>query len=466
MKKYFRNYKIELVSKFLFGNKFGEFLTLPIHEVINLTSGDNLPKSKMIEGDYDVYGGGGITGHTHHEYNIDEKTIGIGRVGARCGCVFHVKEKSWVTDNALLVKDYSEEFDLNFLLHYLNYCQLNKYANNSLQPVISKKRLSDVQIPQIPLSMQKEIGRLFDSISQGKDVEELVKKFEVENSLKFEQYWVELNKKVSDQLVDLKNLRQAILQEAIQGKLVAQDPTDEPATGLLARIKAEKERLIKEKKIKKEKPLLGIKEEEVPFDLPEGWVWCRLNDITSKLGSGSTPRGGKSAYSKQGIKFLRSQNIYNDGLKLNDVVFINEETNQKMKGTIVRPNDLLLNITGGSIGRAVRIPKDFDIANVSQHVSIIRPVISELSDYLHFLILSDYFQKSIISSVTGAGREGLPKYKMLMFLIPLPPLKEIPRTINKVRELLSLIDNLEQQTQAQQQDAEILMQGVLAEAFS
>jgi type I restriction enzyme S subunit len=95
-------------------------------------------------------------------------------------------------------------------------------------------------------------------------------------------------------------LKGLILQLAVQGKLVPQDPNDEPASRLLQRTAAEKERLVKEKKIKKEAPLPAIAEEEIPYDLPEGWSWCRLGEIAIKLGAGSTPLGGKEVYSNTG----------------------------------------------------------------------------------------------------------------------------------------------------------------------
>src|SRR5207247_2217934 len=106
--------------------------------------------------------------------------------------------------------------------------------------------------------------------------------------------------------------------------------------------------------------------QNVPFSLPDGWAWVRLAQICSKTGSGSTPRGGKAIYQKTGIAFLRSQNVHNDGLRLDYVVYISPETHAKMAGTAVRSDDLLLNITGGSIGRCCRVATDFAEANVSQ----------------------------------------------------------------------------------------------------
>jgi len=107
----------------------------------------------------------------------------------------------------------------------------------------------------------------------------------------------------------IKKLRELILSLAMQGKLVPQDEADQPASELLKEIAAEKGRLVKDGKIKTSNPLPEIKPDEIPYDLPKSWEWVRLDDIVSKIGSGSTPRGGKESYLTEGIPFLRSQNI-------------------------------------------------------------------------------------------------------------------------------------------------------------
>ena len=242
--------------------------------------------------------------------------------------------------------------------------------------------------------------------------------------------------------MDTKALRQKILDLAIHGKLVQQDPNDEPASVLLERIKAEKERLVKEGKIKKSKKPAKTSDtphyENVPFEIPNSWVWTTIEEICSKIGSGSTPRG--SNYSANGIPFFRSQNVYNDRLVYDDIKYISEEVHQKMKGTEVLANDLLLNITGGSLGRCAVVPADFNCGNVSQHVCIMRSVLVE-PEYFHALVLSSYFAKSM--KITGSGREGLPKYSLEQMAFPLPPLSEQQRIVMEIEKLFALIDQIE-----------------------
>lgn len=275
----------------------------------------------------------------------------------------------------------------------------------------------------------------------------------------------ELTSELSHQLYIVKQLRQSFLREAMQGKLCQVElvsESQETGQQLLEKIKAEKSQLIADKKIKKEKPLSPITKDEIPFEIPEHWAWARLGTICSKIGSGSTPKG--SNYSEIGKPFFRSQNIHDNGLVYDDIKFVSDCVQKQMNGTVVFENDILLNITGGSMGRCALVPNDFDEGNVSQHVCIIRPI-SLSNEFIHRLTLSPYFQKLIFSSTTGAGREGLPKYNLEQFLVPLPPLLEQQQIVTKLEELMSFCDGLEKSIKESQGLNEKLLQQVLREAL-
>ncbi len=257
-------------------------------------------------------------------------------------------------------------------------------------------------------------------------------------------------------------LRELILQLAVQGKLVPQDPKDEPASELLKKIKAEKERLVKEGKIKRDKSLAEIEEEEKPFELPSGWEWVRLNALLQKIGAGSTPLGGREVYVPTGVKFLRSQNVWDDGLRLDSVAFITPKIHAGMSGTVVVANDLLFNITGASIGRCAVVPSDFDEANVSQHVTIIRSAMPELNAFLHKVLVSRHVQQAVMDVQVGVSREGLSIAKLGQFLIPLPPLAEQSRIVTRVQELMQLCDALEAKVTREAQQHETLLRTLLA----
>ncbi|MEG3086290.1 restriction endonuclease subunit S [Sphingomonas sp. PB4P5] len=243
--------------------------------------------------------------------------------------------------------------------------------------------------------------------------------------------------RIADAPDAIARLRRFVLDLAVRGKLVEQDAGDEPAAELLKRIAAEKA------KLRLKAPANHHDIDEPPFQLRTGWHWTAVGEICSKTGSGSTPRGGKEVYKSSGIPFLRSQNVYDDGLRLDDVAFIDAATHQRMGSTKVLARDLLLNITGGSMGRCCRVPDDFDEANVSQHVAILRLAVCGTEDFLHLLVRSPYFQAFIFEEQTGAGRGGLPKNRMDNIAVALPPLAEQHRIVAKVDELMALCDQLE-----------------------
>lgn len=315
---------------------------------------------------------------------------------------------------------------------------------------------------ELLVSQMKGMANVSLSISKIAEVEVIVPAFDkqleiVELEAKLVSKELFLDQLCSEQFTHLERLNQTILHEAVQGKLVPQNPEDEPATELLKRIKIEKA-----KSRKNEKPLPLIKKEEIPFDIPESWVWCRLADICIKIGSGSTPKG--SNYSKSGYPFFRSQNIYNNGLVYSDIKFVSNEVQRRMDGTTVIPEDILLNITGGSLGRCALVPTDFKKGNVSQHVCIIRPIQVDRS-FFHKIVLSPYFQKFVFSSTTGAGREGLPKYNLERFIIPLPPLAEQHRIVFEIDSQLAKIQQLKEYITSNQQITVQLLKALLHQAF-
>ena len=116
-------------------------------------------------------------------------------------------------------------------------------------------------------------------------------------------------------------------------------------------------------------------------------------------------------------------------MRLNDIAYITEETNSKKSGSIVQAKDILLNITGGSIGRCAIVPDDFDIANVNQHVMIIRLVDPVICQWIHAIIISEYIQNLIMDVQVGVSREGLSATKLMNFLIPIPPIREQKRIL-------------------------------------
>ena len=239
---------------------------------------------------------------------------------------------------------------------------------------------------------------------------------------------------------DLEVLKSKIIDAGIQGKLTEQLPEDGTAEELLERIAKEKKQLIKEKKIKATKALPEITEDEIPFEIPVNWKWVRLADICSKITSGNTPAGGSKggAYVTEGNCFFREQNIYNDGIHYEGMVYITDELLATRENSTVLPQDILLNITGGSIGRCALIPDDFAKGSINQHILIIRVIEPEIRQYIHKCLCSPYYQKLIMGNVVG-DKDGFSAGRCKNTLIPLPPIGEQKRIVEKITQILEQI---------------------------
>ena len=185
-------------------------------------------------------------------------------------------------------------------------------------------------------------------------------------------------------------------------------------------------------------PKNGEQFPEIRFSgFTDAWEQRKLSDITSKIGSGKTPLGGKEAYVEDGVCLIRSQNVYDDKVDLTDVVYIDEETDNSMSNSRVTKGDVLLNITGASIGRSA-VYTGVNSANVNQHVCIIRPVEGYESRYIQLNISSSNGQRQIESSQAGGGREGLNFQQIGKMSFMFPKSEEQ----QKIGEFFSSLDNL------------------------
>ncbi len=393
--------------------------------------------------------------------------------------------KIMLNTSTIRLKFFSDEFEPNYLKCFLDSSFFKTQMELQLvgmQPNFGSTHLGRVYIPIPPLEEQKRIVAKVDQLMAFCDELESrqQKKHEIRILLnnaaldklltaptpeEFAQHWQRICDNF-DLLYDapetVGQLRQAILQLAVQGKLEARDEGGEPAAMLLEKIRAKKEKIMKEKKLKKIKTLPVTESEKNAIGLPEGWELVRLGEIVQKLGAGSTPKGGKAIYQEAGIKFIRSQNVWNNGLSLQNVAYIPLKIHERMNGTVVKPGDILLNITGASIGRSVLVPDDFDEGNVSQHVAIIRLIDNTLNYYLHLYLISPFIKNKIMDVQVGISREGLSMSRLKDFLIPIPPLSEANRIVAKVDQLMVLCDELEAGLVQVQTDGGRLMGSVVS----
>lgn len=200
--------------------------------------------------------------------------------------------------------------------------------------------------------------------------------------------------------------------------------------------------------------------------IPQHWNLIPIKYLTSKVGSGVTPTGGANVYLQEGIIFLRSQNIYPTGLQLDDVVYISEAIDNNMAATRVNKGDVLLNITGASIGRCFTYNRD-ERANVNQHVCIVRPKQTLLNGkYLQYLFNSNAGQNFINSVQNGTNREGLNFEQIKNFSVPVPSLDEQQTIIKFLEEKLSKIDALQIELEHQLSDLKSYKSSLITEAVT
>ncbi|MGR3113217.1 restriction endonuclease subunit S [Vibrio vulnificus] len=249
------------------------------------------------------------------------------------------------------------------------------------------------------------------------------------------------------ELYGVKKLRELILELAVQGKLVPQDPNDEPASVLLERISVEKAKLVKEKKIKKQKDLPAISDDELPYLIPENWEWCRLDDICFGITSGSTPP--KSSFNEsEGIPYLKVYNIRDQKVDFDyKPQFVDIECHlTKLKRSCLYPGDVIMNIVGPPLGKVAIISNDYPEWNCNQAITFFRPIETALNTYIYTYLRAGTFLKAI-DLIGTAGQDNISVTKSRSILLPTPPLKEQHRIVDKVHELMALCDQLEQQTE-------------------
>ena len=242
-------------------------------------------------------------------------------------------------------------------------------------------------------------------------------------------------------------LRKSILQAAVQGKLVPQDIHDEPASVLLERIRVEKERLVKEGKIKKEKPLPPISEDEIPYDLPEGWVWCRLNELFNFIDY----RGKTPTKTNKGIPLITGANIKNGYMDYTQKFFISEEEYiQRLSRGICQKGDILIT-TEAPLGHVALADKDKYSAG--QRIITLQSYSNTINNELFmFFLLSPVIQQDIFNKRSGMTAYGIKGALLKLVLIPLPPFSEQERIVAKIKKLMDLCDELE----AAEQELDVL----------
>ncbi|HGS4652150.1 TPA: restriction endonuclease subunit S [Vibrio cholerae] len=279
------------------------------------------------------------------------------------------------------------------------------------------------------------VTTLLDTLTNSADADELM-----QNWARISEYFDTLF--TTEESID--QLKQTILQLAVMGKLVPQDPSDEPAAELLKRIAEEKAQLVKEKKIKKEKALPPIAEDEKPFELPNGWEWCRINAIcTIENGDRSSRYPNSSDLVDEGVPFFGAYDIAGDKLVANENLrFITQRKFLELSNGKLQDKDFIM-LLRGSVGKTAQFECNIGFATgfINAQMLIIRLLDTSFDSYLNCYFQSKLYWNSIEKNKSGAVIQQMPASKVIELVLPLPPLREQKKIAAKVDELLSVCEH-------------------------
>ncbi|MPW37329.1 restriction endonuclease subunit S [Vibrio sp. B1Z05] len=259
------------------------------------------------------------------------------------------------------------------------------------------------------------------------------------------------------ELYGVKKLRELILELAVRGKLVPQDPTDEPASVLLERIAEEKAELVKEKKIKKQKTLPEVTEQEAPYSVPKGWEWTRLGNLSSDIHYGYTASAKPDS---EGVRLLRITDIQNDKVNWRTVPAC-DITDEKAKSYLLENDDILIARTGGTIGKSYLV-ENIDLQAVfASYLIRVKRIRAVYAPFTKVFLGSQLYWKQLIERSAGTGQPNVNATALKHLLFIMPPFEQQKRIVAKVDELMTLCEQLEQQTEASIEAHQVLVTTLL-----
>ena len=382
-------------------------------------------KAEPFEGSYPCFGGNGIRGYVN-EYNYDGMFSIVGRQGALCGNINIASGKFYATEHAVVTTLF-DGIDFHWSNYTLEALRLNEYATGAAQPGLSVANVLNVFVPIPPTYEQQQIG---EKISQS------IKAIEA------------IEREKLDLQVVVSNVKAKILDLAIRGQLVPQDPNDEPASVLLERIRAEKEELIKRGKIKRDKKesvifrgednsyyekigsmVVNI-DSEIPFELPDNWKFVRLKEVWELI-SGRDLAPSEYNASGEGIPYITGASNFTDG----KVDLVRWTTSPQV---ITNTGDLLLTCKG-TIGEMAF--NNFGSAHIARQIMAIRNIFALNSEYLA-ICMSFYI--STIKSVAKGLIPGISREDVLNLILPIPSLNYQAKVVEQVGKMVSILSVAEQ----------------------
>ena len=404
-----------------------EWMWVRIGQIFNLQAGKNITATDIYDEPsekhkYLCYGGNGVRGYVSR-FNREGNFALIGRQGALCGNINIANGQFYATEHAVVVDHYNLT-DVLWGGWFLKALNLNQYATATAQPGLAVSNIIKVLIPLPPLAEQKRIVA---------KIEELLPLVD-----RYEQAWTKLedfNRRFPE------DMKKSILQQAIQGKLVEQRPEEGTAQELYAQIQAEKRRLIKEGKLKKEKPLPEITEEEKPFEIPEGWMWVKFGSVVNIV---SARRVHQSDWKKEGVPFYRAREIAklaSDGFVDNELFISPELYEEFSKSGVPQLGDLMVSAVG-TLGKTYVVKDKDKFYYKDASVICLENYGHILPEYLKYIMASEMMMQQIRRNSGGTTVATLTMVRMAQYIFPLPPFAEQERIVERLEELLAMCERL------------------------
>jgi type I restriction enzyme S subunit len=429
--------------------------------------GDNLPAPKRTEtGEYPVYGSNGIVG-THDTYLTKEPAIIVGRKGS-AGALNIATGPSWTTDVAYFVRP-PREIDLRFTYYLFSTLRLDELGKG-IKPGLSRKEAYALPIVLPPLAEQKRIVAKVDELMA------LCDRLEAQQQERETRHAALARASLAcfadapapanlhllfhpSYTIPPADLRKSILILAVQGKLVPQDPTDEPAEELLSTIRGAANVSGYRGRTNSEDDDNPKFVAHVPDELPAGWGVCPLECLFRFIDyRGRTPLRRPS-----GVRLITAKNVKKGFVSNEPIEFVDEALYPKwMTRGFPKTGDLLFVTEGHTMGFVGMLNFDFKYA-LAQRTIDLQPFCDDYGAFYLYYLLSEPFQTAVVSNTTGSAAQGIKAAKLKRIRVVVPPLAEQHRIVAKVGHLMSLVDHLETQLAATRTTAEKLMDALVAE---
>ena len=413
---------------------------IPIGTLFDLEKG-SLQSSKCTEGEYTF-----ITAaqewKTHNEYSHEcEALIFAAAASGSLGRTHYINDKFITSDLCFILTPKDSKYPINLKFYH--------FVFNSLKDEIVKNTKSGTSKESINQSNLRNYKIPYFAIDkQNLWIDKLVNTKSIKEDLEFE---------LSSGQSLLKQLKQTILQEAIEGKLTekwrAKNPDIGTAKELLAQIKIEKEKLIKEKKLKASKPLAPINEDEIPFDIPKNWEWCRLGDVITNIKGGGTPSKANSKFWNGNIPWASVKDLKNDFIDFTDD-FITEEALNNSSTNLIPKGNIIISTRMG-LGKIA-----FNNIDTCINQDLKAIFLNNINSKYFFSVYKTY-------SIVGRGMtvDGIRQEDLLSYMFPLPPLEEQKEIVTTIEKLFAICDELESEIKQNKITVQTIMATVLKEAF-